>query len=89
MERAESDPVLALAFARAVLVATQGFGPGARGASDLTREEIREIAAGRAISAIKLVRSRTGLGLRESKDIVDSFRDETGIRPLSPAPTPF
>lgn len=37
----------------------------------LTRKEWDELAAGRKIHAIKQVRERTGLGLKEAKDMVD------------------
>jgi Ribosomal protein L7/L12 C-terminal domain len=37
--------------------------------------EARNLAArGQAIEAIKLVREKTGLGLKEAKDLVDSWR---------------
>lgn len=39
------------------------------------RAEARALCdRGRAIDAIKLVRTRTGLGLREAKDVVDSLQ---------------
>jgi len=34
---------------------------------------VQEIAAGRTIVAIKWVRARTGLGLKEAKDVVDAL----------------
>jgi hypothetical protein len=36
-------------------------------------EVLREIASGRKISAIKLVREKTGMGLKEAKEFVDDF----------------
>lgn len=38
----------------------------------LTQAEIFECRAGRKILAIKMVRERTGLGLKEAKDLVDA-----------------
>lgn len=60
-------------------------GPNAhQGMGSLTGAEAREVLAGRKIQAIKLVRERTGLGLRESKDLVDGWEDASGARRLSP-----
>lgn len=42
--------------------------------SDALRAQARALRdRGRAIEAIKLVRTQTGLGLREAKDVVDSL----------------
>lgn len=46
---------------------------------DVTVEEEDEIRAGRLLPAIKLVRSRTGLGLKDAKDIVDSYKNRMGL----------
>jgi len=48
-----------------------GNEPGPHDWDKVTREEMAEAKAGRKISAIKLVRNRTGLGLRESKELVE------------------
>jgi hypothetical protein len=55
-------------------------GPGSRidpalsNLSDVDRAEIeREIVSGKKIAAIKLVREKTGMGLKESKDFVEDF----------------
>lgn len=40
----------------------------------LTKGEKDALMCGRSIPAIKLLRQRTGLGLREAKDIVDDYR---------------
>lgn len=45
----------------------------------LTRAELAEIHAGRKIQAIKLVRERTRLGLKEAKDIVDAESLRLGV----------
>ena len=42
-----------------------------RNASGLSREVLQLVKEGKKIDAIQLIRSRTGLGLKESKDIVD------------------
>jgi len=49
--------------------------PGNFNHPDLTSTEIEYVNAGRIISAVKELRARTGLGLKESKDIVDAFRN--------------
>lgn len=41
----------------------------------LTLQELQNICNDVRIEAIKSVRLRTGLGLRESKDIVDNWRE--------------
>jgi len=45
----------------------------------LSLAELAECRAGRKISAIKMVRERTRLGLKESKDIVDAVCELQGI----------
>ena len=51
---------------------------------------VQEIAAGRTIVAIKWVRARTGLGLKEAKDVVDALiAGDVGApleRPVAPTP---
>jgi ribosomal protein L7/L12 len=39
----------------------------------VSEEAIAALKRGNAIEAIKLVRSATGLGLKESKDVVDGY----------------
>lgn len=47
--------------------------------SEADRAEIdREIASGRKISAIKLVRERTGMSLKEAKEFVEEFASGGG-----------
>ena len=43
------------------------------GNSDWEREAISHLQSGNKIMAIKVVREATGLGLRESKDLVESW----------------
>jgi hypothetical protein len=45
----------------------------------LHASEIDMIYDGRWINAIKSLRTRTGLGLKESKDIVDKYREDNKI----------
>jgi ribosomal protein L7/L12 len=40
---------------------------------DLAAQLVMEIAAGRKIEAIKLLRERTGLGLKEARDAIESM----------------
>jgi len=47
----------------------------------LTPDEIDRINARDMIGCINLVRERTGLGLRESKDYVDGYRARTRGEP--------
>lgn len=42
-----------------------------RNAKDLSRDVLQLVKEGKKIDAIQLIRSRTGLGLKEAKDIVD------------------
>lgn len=48
----------------------------AKSRHNLTNEEINYIHQNNVIPAIKSVRSRTGLGLKEAKDVVDAYRRE-------------
>lgn len=45
----------------------------------LTLEETGYVTAGKRINAIKLVRERLGIGLKEAKDLVDNAADIIGI----------
>lgn len=42
-----------------------------------------EIEAGRKVSAIKLLREETGMGLKEAKDIMDAYYSESGYGEIS------
>ena len=42
-------------------------------APDLAAQLVLELAAGRKIEAIKLLRERTGLGLKEARDAIDAL----------------
>ncbi len=53
--------------------------------NNLTLEEADQVKMGRNIIAIKMVRQRTGLGLREAKDIVEASPEWIA----SQASTPF
>lgn len=57
--------------------------PTPAGAADVGPEVAPLLAAGRKIEAIKLVRQRTGAGLREAKDYVEAIE---GGRTPSPLP---
>ena len=47
---------------------------------ELPQEVAEAIAAGHKIEAIKLLRERTGVGLKEAKDVIDStMRDDAGM----------
>ena len=50
--------------------------------TDELRDEVWKLVhTGHMINAIKLVRERTGLGLKESKDLVDGLRrDDVTLR---------
>lgn len=50
-----------------------GGGPAV--APVLTEQEKEEIRRGEYINAVRNVRTRLGWGLRESKDLVDAYRD--------------
>lgn len=47
----------------------------------ITPDEKSMIMTGNVIGAIKTVRNRTGLGLKEAKDLVDRERNVLGIAP--------
>ena len=52
-----------------------------RGLTELDDTLVRDLlVAGRKIEAIKVVRDRTGWGLREAKDHVDALERELGLR---------
>ena len=48
--------------------------------NDLPAEAIEALSRGQVVEAVKIVRDKTGLGLKESKDLVDGYRD--GNAPL-------
>ena len=51
------------------------FEPGSDHLTVLAQADVREaIARGKKIEAIKLVRERTGLGLKEAKLLVERYR---------------
>ena len=53
--------------------------PALRHLSEADRAEIaQEIASGKKISAIKLVRAKTGMGLKEAKEFVEDFISRGG-----------
>ena len=53
--------------------------PALSNLSEVDRAEIEQlIASGRKISAIKLVRERTGMGLKEAKEFVEDFTSGGG-----------
>ena len=53
--------------------------PALHNLSGTDRAEIaQEIASGRKISAIKLVREKTGIGLKEAKEFVEDFTSGGG-----------
>ena len=55
----------------------------------LRAELLAIVREGRAIEAIKLCRERTGLGLKEARDLVDALRDGREVAtPSAAAPTP-
>ena len=41
----------------------------------LPAEAIAALSRGQVVEAVKIVRDKTGLGLKESKDMVDAYRD--------------
>ena len=77
-ERADDDTTrvyLAKALRRQIALFTaeaiRSPEPGPHDWDKVTSEEMAEAKAGRKISAIKLARSRTGMGLKESKELVE------------------
>lgn len=59
-------------------------------ATNVDSEVLNLIAAGRKIQAIKLVRQRTGRGLKEAKDFVDAFEAQgVTMKPWEKAPKPM
>lgn len=50
-------------------------------------DEVRRLAlAGQKIEAIKVLRARTGLGLKEAKDVVESVERGAPLPPMQPRP---
>ena len=63
---------------------------GVPAAADAAPEVAQLLAAGRKIDAIRLVRQRTGAGLREAKDYVEAIEggrtpSPLAVRPVLPA----
>lgn len=54
--------------------------------SGITPAELRMVAAGQYIQAVKAVRTRTGLGLADAKSVVDVFSVAAGLRREEPCP---
>ena len=54
---------------------TTNIMPGTRSRTTITTEEAAYIVRGKPIEAIKAIRARTGLGLREAKELCDSYRN--------------
>jgi hypothetical protein len=54
--------------------------------TEIPREVIAEIEANRKVSAIKLLRSHKGIGLKEAKEIVDAYAKKHPSRPGHSAP---
>ena len=48
---------------------------GAATGNDLPAEAVAALSRGQVVEAVKIVRDKTGLGLKESKDLVDAYRD--------------
>jgi len=49
-------------------------GPVSVSDTRFTQDEVNMIVSGRKIEAIKMVRQRTGYGLKEAKDLVESYK---------------
>ena len=62
---------------RALLDEIEAKTRGLDATGGLTPDEIAQLDARDLIGCIKLVRNRTGLGLREAKDYVDGYRART------------
>jgi hypothetical protein len=54
---------------------------GGRGSTDPGGPEAALLRAGRKIDAIKSLRERTGVGLKEAKDAVDLLERQLGLAP--------
>lgn len=54
----------------------------------LPAEAASALARGQKIEAIKIVREHTGLGLKESKDLVDAHEAHADPRSAAPGSTP-
>ena len=81
---------LVLRFARqsAPSVTSRSTAPLPHVPPDVVDEALRICQQGNKIAAIKLVRERTGLGLREAKDVVEAAErgERQRIAPAAPAP---
>ena len=85
----EANPGMGL---REAMDAVDAYDPGRHGfvdpastttttnGNDLPAEAIEALSRGQVVEAVKIVRDKTGLGLKESKDMVDGYRD--GNAPL-------
>jgi hypothetical protein len=72
--RGRSDDLIAAPRSRIVPRKASSIGPPLELPAETRTEVERLVQAGEVISAIKLVREATGLGLKDAKDIVDEMR---------------
>ncbi len=53
---------------------------------ELPDDVVAELEANRKVNAIKLLRARNGIGLKEAKEIVDAYVDERPVSSTRAAP---
>lgn len=75
-----ADPAIGLAMMRVLLSRVQAAEASTIDDLDLTREEVEQMKSGFIIDAIKAVRIRTGVGLKEAKEIVERAGVKLGVR---------
>jgi ribosomal L7/L12-like protein len=75
------DDAIKCRYCGSMLTAT-GAAASAPANADVTPEVAQLLAAGKKIEAIKIVRQRTGAGLREAKDYVDAIEAGRTPQPL-------
>jgi ribosomal protein L7/L12 len=62
-----------------VTVNDKPFTPRGRAGDVLTQDEMEMVADNRMLAAVKCVKERLGIGLKEAKEIVDDFRFSIGV----------
>ena len=76
------DEAIKCRYCGSMLTGTGGAARASAAADDVAPEVAQLVAAHKKIDAIKLVRQRTGAGLREAKDYVDAIEAGRAPQPL-------
>lgn len=81
-DAAERPPTLHCDYCGSTIIVPASLGRQAAsgaGQTEMMAQVMQLVRAGRSIEAIKLVRESTGLGLKESKELVDAVAQQGGV----------